>query len=215
MTIRPGTLLLLALLGPVATTAQQEESYDYWQFNREVISRGMQAVFLCNGLFTSNRTLEQVFAQEIAYIREPVGTSAGGDYEVDRDRRAVAIGAPGAVPTMRAAFREGLGCVVMAPDQDFNDIESLPVLDMPPPPGTRPQSPGRTATSSRTPPLTRRSTPRFCRRLPTGPSTASHPNRSPSASSSSTTAGSFTSATPRVSISARVPAPGPPPRASP
>ena len=135
MTIRPGTLLLLALLGPAATTAQQEESYDYWQFNREVISRGMQAVFLCNGLFTSNRTLEQVFAQEIAYIREPVGTSGGGDYEVDRDRKAVAIGAPGAVPTMRAAFREGLGCVVMAPDQDFDDIESLPVLDMPPPPG--------------------------------------------------------------------------------
>ena len=131
----PGTFLLLSLLCPAPTSAQQEESCDYRQFNREVIRRGMQAVFLCNGLFTSNRTLEQVFAQEIAYIREPVGTSDGGDYEVDRHRKAVAIGAPGSVPIMRGAFRDGLGCVIMAPDQDFDDIESLPVLDMPPPPG--------------------------------------------------------------------------------
>ena len=36
---------------------------------------------------------------------------------------------------MRAAFRKGLGCVIMAPDQTFEDIESLPILDVPPPPG--------------------------------------------------------------------------------
>jgi CubicO group peptidase (beta-lactamase class C family) len=36
---------------------------------------------------------------------------------------------------MRAAFREGIGCVIMAPDQTFEDIDSLPVLEMPPPPG--------------------------------------------------------------------------------
>ena len=36
---------------------------------------------------------------------------------------------------MRAAFRKGLGCVIMAPDQTFEDIKSLPVLDMPAPPG--------------------------------------------------------------------------------
>ena len=133
--LRHAPAIALFLLFPAGATAQQEDAYDYWQFNREVISRGMQAVFLCNGLFTSNRTLEQVFAQEIAYIREPAGSAAGGDYEVDRERKAVAIGAPGTVPTMRAAFREGIGCVIMAPDQDFDDIESLPVLDIPPPPG--------------------------------------------------------------------------------
>ena len=133
--LRYAPALALTLLFPAGAIAQQEGGYDYWQFNREVISRGMQAVFLCNGLFTSNRTLEQVFAQEIAYIREPAGSAAGGDYEVDRERRAVAIGGPGAAPAMRAAFREGIGCVIMAPDQDFDDIESLPVLDMPPPPG--------------------------------------------------------------------------------
>ncbi|GIT15337.1 MAG: hypothetical protein CM1200mP36_10930 [Gammaproteobacteria bacterium] len=36
---------------------------------------------------------------------------------------------------MRAAFREGLGCVIMAPDQTFEDIDSLPELTMAPPPG--------------------------------------------------------------------------------
>jgi CubicO group peptidase (beta-lactamase class C family) len=128
-------LAVLALLVPVSGGAQQEESYDYWRFNREVIQRGQQAIFMCNGLFTSNRTLDQIFAQELAYLREPIGTPAGGDYVVDGERRAVAVGADGYVPTMRAAFREGLGCVIMAPDQTFDDIASLPVLDMAPPPG--------------------------------------------------------------------------------
>jgi CubicO group peptidase (beta-lactamase class C family) len=125
-------LAILALLVPACGNAQQEETYDYWRFNREVIQRGEQAIFMCNGLFTSNRTLDQVFAQELAYLREPIGTPAGGDYVVDRERRAVAVGADGYVPTMRAAFREGIGCVIMAPDQTFEDIGSLPKLDMAP-----------------------------------------------------------------------------------
>jgi len=128
-------LAILALLVPASGGAQQEESYDYWRFNREVIQRGQQAILLCNGLFTSNRTLDQVFAQELAYLREPIGTADGGDYVVDDERRAVAVGADGYVPTMRAAFREGLGCVIMAPDQTLEDIESLPVLNMPAPDG--------------------------------------------------------------------------------
>jgi len=125
-------LVATALFLPASSPAQQREGYDYWQFNREMIQRGQQAILQCNGLFTSNRTLEQVFAQELAYVREPVGTAAGGDYVVDRARKAVAIGAPGYVPTMRAAFREGLGCIIMAPDQTFDDIDSLPILDVPP-----------------------------------------------------------------------------------
>jgi CubicO group peptidase (beta-lactamase class C family) len=125
----------LSLLLPSAGRAQQAERYDYWSFDRELVQRGVQAVLMCNGLFTSHRTLEQVFAQELAYLREPVGTARGGDYEGDRSREAVAIGKAGVLPTMRAAFRPGLGCIVMAPDQTFEDIESLPVLDVPPPPG--------------------------------------------------------------------------------
>jgi CubicO group peptidase (beta-lactamase class C family) len=90
---------------------------------------------MCNGLFTSDRHLDQIFAQELAYLDHPVGSPRGGDYEIDRDRRAVAIGAPGGTPIMRAAFREGIGCVILAPDQTFEDIASLPELRLPPPPG--------------------------------------------------------------------------------
>ena len=36
---------------------------------------------------------------------------------------------------MRATFREGIGCVILAPDQTFEDIDSLPILELPPPPG--------------------------------------------------------------------------------
>ncbi|MCZ6915579.1 MAG: serine hydrolase [Gemmatimonadetes bacterium] len=129
------TLAGLSLLCAASGSAQQEETYDYWRFNREMIQHGLQAVLMCNGLFTSGRTLEQVFAQELAYVRQPVGTARGGDYVVDWDRKAVAIGAPGGTPVMRAAFRQGLGCVIMAPDQTFEDIESLPIVDMPPPAG--------------------------------------------------------------------------------
>jgi CubicO group peptidase (beta-lactamase class C family) len=122
------TAAALILLQPASSDGQQQESYDYWQGQRGMIQRGVQAVLQCNGLFTSHRTLEQVFAQELAYVREPVGTAQGGDYLVDWERRAVAIGTPGATPVMRAAFREGIGCVVMAPDQTFEDIGDLPVL---------------------------------------------------------------------------------------
>jgi CubicO group peptidase (beta-lactamase class C family) len=128
-------LVVAALLLPAVASAQQEELYDYFRFDRDMIQHGMQAVLMCNGLFTSNRTLEQVFQQELAYLRQPVGTPRGGDYVVDWERKAVAIGAPGGTPTMRAAFRKGLGCVILAPDQSFEDIESLPILDVPPPPG--------------------------------------------------------------------------------
>ena len=121
-----------ALVLPASAGSQQEETYDYWRSSRDVIQHGQQAIFMCNGLFTSNRTLEQVFAQELAYLRHPVGTPEGGDYVVDTVRKTASVGAPGGTPTMRAAFREGLGCVIMAPDQTFEDLDSLPILEMAP-----------------------------------------------------------------------------------
>ncbi len=135
------TILSIMLLIPILAVAQQEETYDYWQHQRDMVRRGQQAIFMCNGLFTSNRSLEQVFEQELAFFREPIGTSEGGDYEVNWDRRAVAIGAPGAVPVMRAAFREGIGCVILPPDQSLEDIDRLPELTLPYPPGDPAQIP--------------------------------------------------------------------------
>ncbi len=128
------TLLVTALLHGAAC-ARPADTFDYFGSNREMIRRGVQAVLTCNGLFTSGRTLEQVFEQELAYLEHPVGTADGGDYTIDRRLKAVAIGTEENPPTMRAAFREGVGCVVMAPDQDWSDIGALPRLSLPAPPG--------------------------------------------------------------------------------
>ena len=128
-------LLTLALIAPVSIIGQQEARYDYWTPQREMIAYGQQAVFMCNGLFAGNRTLENVFEQELAFLPRPVGTPQGGDYIVDGTRKTVAVGSAGGTPTMRAAFREGIGCVILAPDQTFDNIDSLPTLDLPYPPG--------------------------------------------------------------------------------
>jgi CubicO group peptidase (beta-lactamase class C family) len=124
----------VALIAPTAAQ-QQRAGYDYWGPQREMIRRGQQAIFMCNGLFTSNRTLEQVFAQELKFLPQPIGMPAGGDYEVDKTRRLVSVGKAGAAPVMRAVFRDGIGCVIMAPDQTDADIAGLPSLDVPPPAG--------------------------------------------------------------------------------
>jgi CubicO group peptidase (beta-lactamase class C family) len=129
------SLLLTTLLVHTQAFATQTADFDYFGDNRTMIRNGVQAVLMCNGLFTSGRSLEQVFRQELAYLPEPVGNTEGGAYVVDRDRKAVAIGGPNDGPVMRAAFRPGIGCVVMSPDQDFDDIDTLPILELPYPPG--------------------------------------------------------------------------------
>ena len=129
------TLAGAVLLVGAGAGAQQRESYDYWEHQRRMVRHGQQAILMCNGLFTSNRTLEQVFAQELAFLPDPVGTATGGDYEVDERRKAVTIGAGHGAPRMRAAFREGVGCVILAPDQTLDDIDGLPQLTLAPPPG--------------------------------------------------------------------------------
>ena len=121
----PTTLCLLL------TTTVLAADYDPFHNNREVIKRGVQAVLTCNGLFTSGRSLEQVFAQELAYMGPHMGTAEGGDYRVHRDLRAVEIGTEANPPVLRAVFREGIGCVMMSPDLDLGDIPSLPSVGIP------------------------------------------------------------------------------------
>ena len=82
--------LVLFFIGSVG--AQQKETYDYWQHQRRMVRYGQQAILMCNGLFTSNRTLEQVFDQELAFLPEPVGTAVGGNYEVNYESKGVVIG---------------------------------------------------------------------------------------------------------------------------
>lgn len=129
------SVTVLVLILSFSAFAQQKETYDYAQFERKIIQHGVQAVLMCNGLFTSERTIEQVFDQELAYLRNPVGTASGGHYSIDWERKTVAVGSGDGSPIMRAAFRKGIGCVVLAPDQTFESVDDLPILNTPPLPG--------------------------------------------------------------------------------
>ncbi len=130
------TLLLLWGLSLSSAATEPTDSFDYFSNNRQLIRNGVQAVLLCNGLFTSHRNIELVFRDELAYLDNArfggiVGTPEGGDYKIDRDLKAVTVGGQHSGTPVSAAFREGIGCVVLAPDQTWDDIDSLPELDLP------------------------------------------------------------------------------------
>ena len=146
---------LVTILGEARPRRVVEETtYDYWQHQQQMVRQGQQATMMCNGLFTSNRTLEQLFEQELRLLREPIGTASGGDYEVDYDRKAVIVGTGDGVPKMRAAFREGIGCIVLQPDQTLEGIKDLPIVSLPYPdddPASTPWPQGDLVTSSALP----------------------------------------------------------------
>ncbi len=128
-------VLPLLLASPLSAVAGQTTEFDYFEANRLMIRNGVQAVLMCNGLFTSERTLQQVFTQELAYMVRfggAIGTMQGGNFAVEQETRSVAVGSGSDGVRIRAAFREGIGCVVMAPDQGIADIDSLPVFTAPP-----------------------------------------------------------------------------------
>lgn len=133
--------LLSMLLAACWSQAEEADDFDYFSANRVSIRNGVQAVLMCNGLFTSHRTVRQVFTQELAYVSAPVGTIDGGEYVIDRERRFVEVGGPTTGPVVRAVFRQGIGCVVMAPNQSVDDIDSLPELTLPYPPDDAAKTP--------------------------------------------------------------------------
>ena len=124
-------LLVLALL-PASLRAQPTDRYDYHVPAEQLVLRGMQAVMLCNGLFVSGRTLDQIFEQELKLNLMPVPPP--WHVAVDEAVRGVAVGPGGndPVPVMRAVHRDGLGCIILAPDQTFADRDALPILSTPP-----------------------------------------------------------------------------------
>ena len=118
---------------PQPAQAQQQETFDYWQYDKKIIWRGVQAFMLCNGIFTSDRTKEQVIEQELAYVRGRANMTLDVAYEIDESVKGVVVGLDEAhIPAMRSVHRPGLGCVVMAPDQTFDAIDEYPSLETPP-----------------------------------------------------------------------------------
>ncbi|GLP97836.1 serine hydrolase domain-containing protein [Paraferrimonas sedimenticola] len=119
--------LLSTALALCATTVQAE--HDVFQPQRETIHLGVQAVLTCNGLFTSNRTIEQINAQELSYIPGKFGVEPSKLVKIDKKLRGVAISNPAGV-TIRAIYRDGIGCVVLRPDQDFSVANQLPQIEL-------------------------------------------------------------------------------------
>jgi CubicO group peptidase (beta-lactamase class C family) len=130
----PHLLLLAPLIigGLASPPSLAEEHYDYFEANRKLIRNGVQAVLGCNGLFTSGRTIEQVFRQELAYLGDnKVGNASGGNYVIHSNEQAVSVGGGDDGVAVTAVFRQGIGCVVMAPDMVLGDIAMLPELTLP------------------------------------------------------------------------------------
>jgi len=128
--------LTLALAGPVSP----QSGFDYHQFTTELVWRGNQALTLCNGLWVSDRSVEEVYDLELASLlyghrggERPYAPMALDRVSIDYQNRTVAVGLglTDSAPVMRAAFREGLGCVVLGPGQSFADTSALPELHLP------------------------------------------------------------------------------------
>ena len=111
---------------------------DWRQAQRQTIVHGVQAVLMCNGLFTSHRSLTQVFDQELKYLEPPRfdgarGTAAKGPYQVDWASRSVTVGTDAPEAAVTAIFREGFSCMVLpAATQATPDVlQGLPDAPMP------------------------------------------------------------------------------------
>ena len=117
-------------LQPVYSMANSSKaSYDVFQPQREIIHLGVQAVLTCNGLFTSNRTIGQINQQELKYIPGKFGVEPSKLVEINREVKGVAVSNKHGT-TIRAIYRNGIGCVVLRPDQDFTVASSLPSIKL-------------------------------------------------------------------------------------
>jgi CubicO group peptidase (beta-lactamase class C family) len=128
---RVGAGFLLLFTAAPAAPAE----YDYFRPTELLVTLGTQALMTCNGRFVSNRPLERIYAEELKLDHMPVVPP--GMVQIDEQRRTVAVGSGGnfPAPVMRAAYREGLGCIVLSPDMTFDDVDALPELRLPPPAG--------------------------------------------------------------------------------
>src|SRR5215470_7618088 len=104
-----GVLVILIVSAHGLTGQQTATRYDYNYQNRALVIAGEQASFICYGLFVSNRTMDQLYEAELKMDQMPLAPP--DEIQVDRQRKTVAVGGISGAPVMRAAYREGLGCV--------------------------------------------------------------------------------------------------------
>ena len=152
---------LFSLFIAFGSVVAQAYSPVYHEHSQLIVNRGKQAFMLCNGLFVSGRTVEQIYAEELKLGLMPIlplenvsidielksVTVGTGDHRTSASGEATFTGLNGAgvgdpeVPVMRAVYREGLGCMTLSPAQTLDDIDELPELTMAPLPGDPNQIP--------------------------------------------------------------------------
>ncbi len=122
-------LSLFCFLLLLKTSAAVATDFDYDEADRKMIRNGVQAVLTCNGLFTSERTMDQIYAQELAFLGDTkLGDANSGNYRIDATRQWIEVGGGEDGPAVSAVFRQGIGCMVMAPGMTMGDISGLPEL---------------------------------------------------------------------------------------
>src|SRR5215831_3057839 len=101
----PFVAVVLALSAVVGSGQQTATRYNYNASSVMVINAGMQALLTCNGLFVSNRTLDQLYSAELKLVPSLAPPSA---VKIDPERKTVAVGdnVRGLGLVMRAAYRE-------------------------------------------------------------------------------------------------------------
>ena len=122
----------VVLAGVLLASSVPAQEYDYHRATDRLVKRGTQAFMICNGLFVSQRPLELIYEQELKLNRMQLLPPT--EVEIDEELRTVAVGKASndPVPVMRAAYREGFGCIGLAPDQTFADLEELPQMSASP-----------------------------------------------------------------------------------
>ncbi len=105
MASRLWILVLVAMSFGLNPAHASTAIHQYDQTNQAIVERGTQALVMCNGLFVSGRTLEQIYDQEL--ILDEITMLPQSMVAVDRKRRTVAVGGAenDPIPTMRAADR--------------------------------------------------------------------------------------------------------------
>lgn len=113
----------LALLASALPAAAAESHLPYLDGPRAMIQRGVQAVLLCNGVFTSERPLKAVFREELAYLKAPPGSPATVGEPSDPSAQVVID-----QQSVSARYQPGIGCVVLPPDASPEEAAPLPAL---------------------------------------------------------------------------------------
>ena len=92
--IRRAVALILFLSLTETAYAQQAERYDYLKPTDRLVTAGTQALMICSGLFVSERTLDQIYEQELKLDRMPVLPPR--QVMIDEERKAVVVAAKAA-----------------------------------------------------------------------------------------------------------------------